>query len=299
MGRAPGPDIIVLRGASLISPVAWKGDAQLLLRDLPVGTRIRERESGILFLLGEHEHPGYRGTTLITNNVIGQACLDAPEVRNPKERLRLTGSNYYPFSNIHQWLNAEGSNWFSPAHEYDEPPTKEAIATRPNIYDRHGYNSYAQKPGFLSWFSPAFREALYESDVPCTNAAQDGIEFVKAKVFLPSTDETGMRTSNPLKEGSRIAVFADFRMRYASPSADAVSISEWQPAYFNTESLFWYWLRTPKGNDDGFTHYAHTCNPFSYKFSCCPWIGIRPVLTIESALSVKPSPNRPDHYLFG
>jgi len=271
----------------------------LRLCELSVGTKVREKTSGIIFLVGEHDHTGYSGTTLVTSHVIGQACLDAPEQDNPNERLRLTGYNYYAFSNLHQWLNAEGQNWYKPAHQYDAAPDEENIAQRPNFYDGHGYNAYANKPGFLSWFSEAFRHAVYESDIPCTNSRQNDIEYIKAKVFLLSTAEAGIRTSDPLKEGSKIAVFNDFRNRYASPSVDALSISAWQPAYFNAEALFWYWLRTPKGNDEGFTYYAHNANPYSHKFACCPWLGIRPALNVDSNLPVEKSVNVPRLFLVG
>ena len=271
----------------------------MILKQLAVGAKVREKTSGIIFLVGEHEHTGYKGTTLVANNVVGQACLDAPEENNPNERLRLTGYNYYAFSNLHQWLNAKGKGWFKPAHEYDTAPTEENIARRPNFYDRHGYNAYDDKAGFLSWFGEAFHDAIFESDVPCTNSQQNGIEYVKAKAFLLSTAEAGIRTSDPLKEGSKIAVFNDFRNRYVSPSVDAVANSQWQPAYFTTENLFWYWLRTPKGNDDGFTCYAHNANPYSYKFSCCPWVGIRPVVNVDSELPVAASVNVNGLYLIG
>lgn len=271
----------------------------MILEQLPVGAKVRERTSGVVFLVGEHGHAGYKGTTLVANHVIGQGCLDAPEEDNPNQRLHSTSYNYYAFSNLNQWLNAEGSDWYKPAHEYDAAPTEENIAKRPNFYDRHGYNAYAEKVGFLSWFGGAFREAIFESDVPCTNSEQSEIEFIKARAFLLSTAEAGIRTSDPLKEGSKIAVFNDFRNRLATPSLEALASSQWQPAYFSIENLFWYWLRTPKGNDEGFTYYAHTTCPYSHKFCCCPWVGIRPALNIDSHLPVEASANVRGLYLIG
>ena len=269
------------------------------LGELPVAAKVREKNSGVVFLVGEHGHAGYKGTTLVANNVIWQACLDAPEEDNPDERLHLTGYNYYPFSNLHQWLNAEGKDWYKPAHKHDAPPTEENIAKRPNFYDRHGYNAYAEKPGFLSWFGPVFRKAIYESDIPCVNSKQDSIEFIKVKAFLLSAAEAGIRNKDPLKEGTKIAVFNDFRNRYAAPSQDAVANSAWHPAYFTVDNMFWYWLRTPKFDDTGFTCYAHSVNPYSYKFSCCPWVGIRPALNVNSDLPVEASNNVRGLYLVG
>lgn len=261
------------------------------LKNLTIGTKVREKTSGVVFLVGEHEHAGYQGTTLITDNIVGQACFDAPEKGSPTESLRITGNNFYGFSNLHQWLNAEGFDWYRPLHEHDAEPSEENIALRPNIYDRHGYNAYDKKAGFLSWFGEMFRKGIIESDIPCVNNKQDGIDCIKAKAFLLSTAEAGIRTSDPVKEGSKIAVFNEFRNRYATPSKDAVMNSDWQPAYFNTEQLFWYWLRTPKFNDPGFVCYAHNVNPYSYKFACCPWVGVRPALNVDSELPVEASVN--------
>ena len=271
----------------------------MTLGELRVGAKVRERTSGIVFLVGEHEHTGYKGTTLVANHVIGQACLDAPEKDNPNERLRLTGCNYYAFSNLNQWLNSEDGRWYRPAHPHDAAPSEANLAQRPNFYDDRGYNAYVNKPCFLSWFGVDFRNALYECNVACLNKAQNALEYLPAKVFLLSTAEVGIQTADPIQEGSRIALFSDFRNRYATPSPDAVLRSEWHPAYFSVRNLFWYWLRTPKGNDDGFTYYVHTTCPTAYKFACCPWVGIRPALNVDSDLPVEESASLPGTYLIG
>ncbi len=269
----------------------------MTLRDLPIGTKVREKNSGVVFLVGEHEHAGYKGTTLITDHIIGQACLDAPEINNPSTHIQLSGYNHYAFSNLHQWLNAEDKDWYHPLHTYDAEPSEENIAVRPNSYDSHGYNAYSNKEGFLSWFSESFRNAIYESDIPCINCQQDDIEIIKAKVFLPSTAEAGIRIHDPLMEGNKIAIFNDFRYRYATPSDDAVANSQWQPAYFNTGQLYMYWLRTPKLHEQGFSYYAHTVNPCSVKFCSCAWIGIRPVVNMDSGSMVEKSKNVGGLYL--
>ena len=265
--------------------------------DLPVGAKLKERDSGLVFLVGEHGHHGYEGTTIIADNVVAQACMDAPEGRNPNERLRLTGNNKYSLSNLHIWLNAEGNDWYSASHEYDEPPSEEAISQRPNLYDRHGYNAYVNKPGFLSWFGEDFRKAIIESSIPCMNDGRDGVEHIKAKVFVPSVEEIGIRSHEQIKEGSKISVFNDFRTRYATPSFEALYNAQWRPAYFNSDQRFWYWLRTPHSLDPGFVYYAHFVNPYGFKFACCPWMGVRPMLNINPAYPVMPSRSIPGLYL--
>jgi hypothetical protein len=271
----------------------------VILKELPVGAKLREKTSGVTFLVGEHGHPGYKGTTLVADHVIGQGCLDAPEAENSNKRLHLTGYNYYPFSNLHQWLNAQGLDWYKPLHEFDAPPDEKNLSRRPNTYDHHGYNAYADRPGFLSWFGEEFRQAIYENEIPCTDKQQKSVEYIKARAFLLSIAEAGIRTSDPLEEGSKISVFNDFRNRLATPSAEAVAEAGWQPAYLSVRNLFWYWLRTPKSNDEGFTYYAHTSCPYSHKFCCCPWLGIRPVINVDSGIRVEESRNVRGLYLAG
>jgi len=58
-----------------------------------------------------------------------------------------------------------------------------------------------------------------------------------------------------------------------------------------------YWLRTPKLHEQGFSYYAHTVNPSSVKFCSCAWIGIRPVVNIDSGSMVEKSKNVGGLYL--
>lgn len=249
----------------------------MTLDKLPVGARLRERESGVRFLVAE-QAPGV--TTLITDHVVMLGCMDAPEPRNPNWHLQLTGWNNYRLSNLHQWLNAEGTDWYKPSHEYDEPPTEECLSARPSIYDPIGHNAYAHKPGFLSWFSPAFREAILLTDVPITSDDGKSIETLPARAYIPSATELGLRIHDPLEEGKKLRLFNDFRMRYASPSPECLMDSQWQPAHFGSKNVVWYWLRTPNSGNPGFVYYKHYTNPYSYKFAASPWMGIRPLMNV-------------------
>lgn len=266
------------------------------IQELPIGALLRETVSGVDFRVAAHHHPGYSGTTLITDHVVAQGCMDAPEPENPDERVRITGNNRYALSNLHQWLNAEGEDWYRPTHPYDTPPTEEILSLRPTFFGTSGHNPYAEKPGFLSWFGEAFRSALLESRIPCLSADQSEIEWIPGKAFIPSAAEIGVKLYREA-EGSKLPLFRDFRMRYAAPSPDCIMESEWQPAYFKPSQLIFYWMRTPKGDDTGFSYYCHDVEPYSYKFACMPWMGIRPCMNVDDALEVRPSVNIPGLYL--
>ena len=250
------------------------------LKDLYPGDKVRETRSGILFTVAGLSPYGGDGVCLITDQVIAQGAMDAPEPEAPEENFAVTGNNRYVLSNLHQWLNADGMDWYIPSHAFDTPPTEENLALRPTLFDPIRHNAYAHQPGFLSRFSPAFRRSLRSSRIPCALPDGSGVEYTDALVFSPSAAEIGLDTGTS-PEGTRFPLFADFRMRYAAPSEACLADGAWQPAFFQRDRTFWYWLRTPNPTTPGFFAYAHFVNPYSYKFACSPWMGIRPMLAID------------------
>lgn len=69
--------------------------------------------------------------TLMTKNIIRSAAFDAKEPNNQLFDEFIggygrasSGNNRWKYSNIRQWLNSSGEagKWFTPQHEYDEPP---------------------------------------------------------------------------------------------------------------------------------------------------------------------------------
>ena len=247
------------------------------LKELPVGAKVRERTSNVVFLIAEQEE---NATALITDNVVMLGCMDAPEPGNPDWMLRMTGWNNYRLSNLHQWLNAAGKDWYVPSHAYDEPPTEEALAVRPTIYDPIGHNPYAHKIGFLGWFAPAFLNKVLVTDVPVAADDRKSITTLPARAYCPSAAELGLRIHDDFPEGHMLPLFRDYRMWFASPSRECIEMSQWQPAHFGYKNLVWYWLRTPNAENHGFVYYKHYTNPYSFKFAASPWMGIRPVMRV-------------------
>jgi len=145
------------------------------LSQLPIGAHFADKNRpNIVLRVGGRDLPGYPGTIGIAVHIIKQGCFDAKELTNPDENCVHHGNNHYPTSNAHQWLNADGPDWFKPAHEHDAAPVAD------NIYD--GDNPYAGDPGFLTGFSDAFKAALTEADVKTRNAKTDETETTKACV---------------------------------------------------------------------------------------------------------------------
>ena len=261
----------------------------MFLNQLYPGDRILDPRSNIVFTV-TGPSPYGEGILLITDKVIAMGAMDAPEPDSPIENFGITGNSDYMASNLHQWLNSDQADWFTKAHAYDMPPSEEYLSIRPTLYDPIGHNAYDKKPGFLCRFHKDFLSRICKSSIPCVDPSDSTVKKYEALFFCPSAAELGLRTGT-VPEGEELPLFRDFRMRYASPSEECMTESEWFPAYFRTHRMFWYWLRTPNPKSPGFMAYSHFTNPFSYKFACSPWLGIRPMVSLKGDTPVSETTN--------
>jgi hypothetical protein len=295
----------------------------VILKDLPIGTKVREPKSSLVFLVADHNHTAYTGTALVTDCAVKLASLDAAEPDNPDEDRREFGNNSYPLSNIHQWLNSDEANWYLPAHEFDAPPVPENIDQgRLDFYEVPFYSeeakflgdfSYKKDPGFLTWFSREFVESICEVDVPCYIGAVPGKVYygppdpipVRSKVFLLSAPEMGFEKTKTGTEGFRFPLFDDGRMRVVAPTPAAIGKPD---DYVYDDCSLWYWLRTPF---PGSTTAAMVYNS-DHKFGDYNSVstgqlpartisGIRPALNLDSGVTVADKPDALGRYtlLFG
>jgi hypothetical protein len=211
--------------------------------------------------------------TLMTKNIIRYAAFDAQEPNNPlvddswDRPLRQSGgNNRWSVSNIHQWLNSEGSanEWFTPQHEYDEAPTND------NVFSESGTSgAYADDPGFLDGFSTEIKQhfaTVKNKTILCDAdklALSKDYEETEDKVFLPSYTEMGfgnLDDSNP--EGSHLdKMFIDNNSRVKSGANGC------------------YWLRT----NGEFTYWADFVTQYGEKTAdgaCKGDIGIAPLIVL-------------------
>ena len=285
----------------------------MILKDLPVGTKVREPQSSLAFLVADHNHIAYSGTSLVTDCAVKLASFDAVEADNPEKDQQEYGNNFYPLSNIHQWLNSNETNWFKPAHQFDASPVLKNIDQgRQDFYDVPFYSteakftgnfSYNNEPGFLTWFTREFVDSLCEVNVQCCVPAVPGERrqgpatsaYFKSRVFLLSAPEIGLEHSKNSAEGFRFSLFNDGRMRVVAPIPAAVG----QPAdYVYDDCSLFYWLRTPApGSSDAAMIYnaehrnGDTNGSPTGRLPARAICGVRPALNIESGLSVSDEPD--------
>lgn len=216
------------------------------------------------------------GTYLMADNVLRQMCFDAAE---PGRRF---GNNDYALSNIRQYLNAEGMNWFRPQHENDTPPTRE------NIYD--GDNPYVGLPGFLTGFSEGFKAAILTAAVESRD--RDGnLRILNDRVFLPSATEMGFHTSEGMEEGEKLPLANDPRMRIAAPTAEAVATATWKPAFFGVDKPWNWLLRSPSSGHAYSVRVVDSGGSENNYLACDGRQGLRPALILKSDTLVS---NQPD-----
>ncbi len=258
------------------------------LKDLPIGSKVLENMSQITFLVAAQEHPGYAGTTLVSDKIVAQACLDVAEPDADDSRIAAMGRSDYELSNLHQWLNAEGKDWYQPTHPTDLGPSHENVARWQNMYDSESYNPYLEKAGFLSVFGNVFRQAIHVSRVESYKVGGKKVA-ISARVFLPSVAELGIAAHENCIEGSMLPLFKDFRMRFAMPSEQCLAKSDFRPANFRLNDSYQYWLRSPHPRDVGLCCAVHASNPYTYYPAARPWNGVRPMLNIDSSLDAEPS----------
>lgn len=157
----------------------------MTIKEVPIGGRI---------VIGS-----YMGQDLVWRKVSDQqdlisetaprvACFDQSEYRNSNRSRARRGNNFFPQSNIFQWLNAAGNDWYHPTHEYDERPY------------------YGLDSGLLTEFMKAELDALEDREitivVPLGSRKQFGHRYVMScKVCLPSASEIGFNDDEMADEG--------------------------------------------------------------------------------------------------
>ncbi|WJY27428.1 DUF6273 domain-containing protein [Sporosarcina trichiuri] len=227
------------------------------LGNLPVGAIVRDRHSSyrgevILWQTADHGYYRQGETTLLAKNILAFKAFDAAEPDNPDEYRSRYGNNDYNDSNLLQWLNSVGPNWFSPQHAHDAPPTEENVSRRP----------YADEAGFLT-------------------SVSQRLQIESGDVFLLSAEEVG------LQEGKPMQLFTDNDSRKAYPTETCVELDD----EGETDEPDWWWLRTPNAASSYGSRSVYSGGTLSGIYAFIGNYGVRPALNLKSALRVTAEPD--------
>ena len=252
-----------------------------LLSNLPIGAKIKFGKHSVN---GETAQPiiwlvvNKAGTiTLLTEKVIDFRSFDAKEPDSTISGAVTNGFGRYSDSNLGQWLNSEAGAgaWYSPQHDYDQPP----------IYALAGNNTeYSQRPGFLYHFSSAERNAISFTTVLTSRSwnTSDPNDPVNQKVFIPSTEEITTDWAYFSNGATRICYATEqaFSNTLASPKPYSNSITWWTRN--TTDSVTYMRTVDSVGNISPWESWNNSSNIAPYQ----GWVGVRPAMNLPTALKI-------------
>ena len=125
---------------------------------------------------------------------IGKFCADAPEPENESRDRRERGSNFFPQTNICQFLNAVGDNWFKPQHETD--------VANDRLKNRSGFLS-----SFEEWERKVIVPHEIVTSVPVGFRRKYG-EQVKTTLKVSMLSRSQLYGGEELTEGEQLPIFA-------------------------------------------------------------------------------------------
>lgn len=151
------------------------------LKDLNVGDKVIDHK-GIIFTVAHHKYYSNDTSVLISNHIdrlpFDEAECDFVDKENKSDvMVQRHGYNRYDLSNIRQYLNAEGKDWYKKTHKFD--------TINPIL---------SNKPGFLSNLSREFKMNIVPVNIKTLKNIKDGSNLysTKDKVFLASLEQVGL-----------------------------------------------------------------------------------------------------------
>ena len=252
------------------------------LSNLPIGAKVKfgkhsingETAHDITWLVVAKNHTGYpsNSVTILAQDIVDLRAMDAIEPYNSNADIRSKGNNDYGLSNLDQWLNKDSASWYVATHSNDQTPD--------NTYVSNG-TGYASRPGFLSNFTTAEKNAILTTSINVAKYSYT-YETLSRKIFLPSIAEVGLSTTT---DGTVWAHFSTATRR-------AVLTSQCYNNTVSTEkptniTAYWMWWLRSASYSGAHSNYVIDQNGSSitgaaYKGS----YGVRPALNLSSTLSV-------------
>lgn len=147
--------------------------------------------------------------TLMTKYMLRYIGFDGRETYDAPRNRASTGYNYWPESNIRQWLNSEDlAPWFTPQNSYDQEPS--------SSYMSNSRGAYSTNDGFMTGFDADFLKSV--ATVNNRVAIAEGNSAVSQdRFYLPSYTELSGEANMGVMEGT---AFANFTLDKVGISSD-------------------------------------------------------------------------------
>ncbi len=232
---------------------------------------------------------------LITDKIITFKSFDSAGSYHTESSRKLEGSNYYPDSNIRQWLNSSSSNSGSDVIDW--------IQNDPNSLNLNGYNPYSNEKGFLadgnfelwerSLIKPYTHKIMVSGvDSMRTDGGEENHKFrwiideimqnYDTNAFYKNvTDRVFLLSTKHIKD------IAGSDILQAKPTNEAVKNNSYKDSDINISKNYRYWLNTPLASSSNQVRYvAPPGGRFSYPTSSYAsasncLCGVRPALKLK------------------
>lgn len=139
------------------------------------------------------------------------------------------GNNIWKESNMRQWLNSTGNDWFKKQNEYD-------VRSRSDGYSRGWMTDFI--PGFLDLVMPVYNKTARNNVSAIQGGGGGGYDITLDRFWLLSLKEFNGSNNNNIAEGKQLAYFRDV----ATTNAQRIQYDDGGVARV-------VWLRSPNETD--------------------------------------------------
>lgn len=236
---------------------------------------------------------------LLSDRILTLKAFDANGNYHINLNRKSFGSNYYPDSNLRQWLNSSRSNGGTDLIDWIQ---NDPTAT--NLFS--GYNPYHTERGFLangnfsslernliqplnhqvviSNADSAKRSGGSASHVYETETNKIVQNYYSTAFYKMVTDHVFLLSAAQLHEFvlmNRYTLGADYHL--AKPTAAAVQKSNYSDPQLSSGSYWKYWLNTAYGDFSASARYVNEEGLVPNEYTDTGYIGVRPALQLDAA----------------
>lgn len=148
------------------------------------------------------------------------------------------GNNIWKESNMRQWLNSSGNDWFQKQNEYD-------VMSRSTGYSSGWMTGFV--PGFLDLVMPVYNKTARNTLSSIAGGGGGGYDITLDRFWLLSITEFYGRNNNNIAEGQQLSYFRD-----------VATTNEQRIQYDDGGTARNVWLRSPTANYANIEYYINT-----------------------------------------
>ena len=168
---------------------------------------------------------------------------DTVYTKNHADRVRF-GNNIWKESNMRQWLNATGNDWFQKQNEYD-------VKSGSTGYSSGWMTGFV--PGFLDLVMPVYNKTARNNVSSIAGGGGGGYDITLDRFWLLSLKEFNGSNNNNIAEGQQFAYFRDV----ATTNAQRIQYDDGGVARY-------VWLRSPAANTANLEYTIYTSGASNY-----------------------------------